>query len=929
MKRLLFLLVLVVSIISSAIARNTTTRVTQVTSAVTISTDVDYVITTTTPFTESGSINITNTEHAVVIFSKIRPSKALEYLKYIKINGEEAVNGTTCQVKMYGQGAIIMPYGADFKPLTVYSEQNYGGESCNQFGLEHSGGYMNTLTAAKLNNQIRSFKLKRGYMVTFAIGNGGRGYSRCFIADYADLEVPILPTVLDKRISSYRIFKWNDAEKKGIANDTGTEIINALNASWCYSFGPGEDKGIDCECVPHKIEIGWPGNCGTLTYSPHLKTNNEPGNSADHGVEDLDAVLATWEDLMATGKRLCSPSSHDGSLQWLRNFMDSIDARGWRCDVLDLHCYWPQWNLLNQVKGWYDSYKRPIWISEFIWGASWNSNGIFAEAPDGWDSYSTANQQKNYDGMKPVFDNWNSAPYIERYAYWNSERDCSKIYRYGSGISILGKYFAEMNSNIGYNRTYEFVPTVVYKGPANFNMTYTDRTKKLELSWNNPNGELTDISYLEVSFNGGEWQTVQEYASSEKTSYTYTETFADDFEKGVYVYRVRNVDSDGKTRYTGEQTLTLIGADATAGIQYGRLEISNTDEISTAFTPIEGATDVAVFTGPISYENTTTVPVNTVTSVSNDNGKFMFNLFPWNFGSYSQTLTNKETTDFIVMGLGEHNIDNIRMVVGKSASRVGTDSVWVAFSTPFEEGVTPVVIANVVSKVTRYPYMIKILDITNEGFAVKLARQEGSYASIASTTQQYVYYIAATPGEAKTGDGKILSVGRNYDDLVDGTRARAVYFTDTEGTRTPLVNPYVICGPQTNNYDVASVYRLSSFRNSKITVGSESITAQAAMNIIRQKDGTTTNTTADKATTNGDQMGWIAISEDPTWGNSVSNVKVGNDLKVRVHNGQIFVENADNYSIYAITGQQVSKKARLRGIYIVKANGKAVKVLVP
>ena len=78
MKRLLFTLAVAVSLISSAIARNTTTRVTQVTSAVTISTDVDYVITTTTPFTASGSINITNTEHAVVIFSKIRPSKAFD-----------------------------------------------------------------------------------------------------------------------------------------------------------------------------------------------------------------------------------------------------------------------------------------------------------------------------------------------------------------------------------------------------------------------------------------------------------------------------------------------------------------------------------------------------------------------------------------------------------------------------------------------------------------------------------------------------------------------------------------------------------------------------------------------------------------------------------------------------------------------------------
>lgn len=929
MKKLLLTFALVFGLISLSFARNTTTRVSQVTTEVTLDTDVDYVITSTTPFTESGSINITNTEHAVVIFSKIRPSKALELLSHIKINGEAAVNGTTCQVKMYAQGSIIMPYGQDFKPLTVYSEQDYGGEAVNDFGLEHSGGYMNTLTVAKLNNKIRSFKLKRGYMVTFAIGNGGRGYSRCFIADYADLEMPVLPTVLDQRISSYRIFKWNDAEKKGIANDTGTEIINALNASWCYSFGPGEDKGIDCECVPHKIQIDWPGNCGTTTYSPHLKTNNEPGNEADHGVEDLDAVLATWEDLMATGRRLCSPSSHDGSLQWLRNFMDSIDARGWRCDILDLHCYWPQWNLLNQVKGWYDSYKRPIWISEFVWGASWNNNGIFAEAPDGLDSYSTANQQKNYDGMKPVFDNWNAAPYIERYAYWNSERDCSKIYKYGSGISILGQYFADMNSNIGYNRAYEFVPKVVYKGPKDFTMTYTKSSKKLELSWSNPNGELTDSTFLEVSFNGGEWETIQKYESSEKTSYSYNETFADDFEKGIYVYRVRNVDSDGSTRYTGEQTLTLIGASGPAGFQYGRLELSNTDEISTTFTPVttEDA-EVTVFPGLISYKNTTTVPVNTVTSATNTSGNFNFRLFPWNYGDYTQTLTEKETTDFMVMSLGDHLIGDLRLEVGKTP-RVGQDSIWVDFVTPFDEGVTPVIITSVITRSTRHPYSVKILDITNKGFALKLARQEGSAVAYPSFAQQYVYYVAGTPGTAKTEEGKILTVGRNTEDLVDGVRARIVYFLDEAGERLPLMNPYIICGPQSNNYDVTSVYRQNAYRNTSVTIDGENLNVPCGITVIRQADGTTTSTEVDKAATNGDYLGWIIISDDMNGGDNIANVTKANNLKVRVVNGEIIVENTNDFNVYAITGQQVTSKPNLRGIYIVKAGGKTAKVFVP
>ena len=199
--------VLLLALGLTANAANTTTKVNQVSTAVTLSTNVDYVITNTTPFTENGSVNITNTEHAVLIIQNIRPSVVINnHLRNrVFINGAQAVNGQNCQVKMYAHGAIIMPYGKGLKPLTVYSEPNFGGTAVNDFGLEHTGGFMNSLSEDKLNNQIRSFKLKRGYMVTFATGLNGWGYSRCFIADKEDLEIAELPTVCDGRISSYRV----------------------------------------------------------------------------------------------------------------------------------------------------------------------------------------------------------------------------------------------------------------------------------------------------------------------------------------------------------------------------------------------------------------------------------------------------------------------------------------------------------------------------------------------------------------------------------------------------------------------------------------------------------------------------------------------------------------------------------------------------
>jgi hypothetical protein len=172
--------------------------------------------------------------------------------------------------------------------------------------------------------------------------------------------------------------------------------------------------------------------------------------------------------------------------------MNEIDARGWRCDILDMHCYWPAGSFPS-LQNWYNDYKRPIWISEFVWGASWNNNGIFA----GDRSFSDAAQQANYEGMRPILENLNKWPFVERYAYWNSEADCSKIYKYGTGLSVLGEYYAEMNSGLGYNEAYQYIPKVVCKAPSNLTATMPPATKVVNLSWQHPNGELTKYAVVE------------------------------------------------------------------------------------------------------------------------------------------------------------------------------------------------------------------------------------------------------------------------------------------------------------------------------------------------------------------------------------------------------------------------------------------------
>lgn len=946
MKKIFTSIALFLALAPSMLAKNKVTTVEQVTTAVTLTEDVDYVITSQTPITTTGSINLTNTEHAVIIIQNLKPSKALAYLPFIKINGEEAVNDENCMVKMYAQGAIIMPYGKDFKPLTVYSEQNFQGTAVNDFGLEHTGGYMNTLSTAKLNNSIRSFKLKRGYMVTFSNSPGGYGYSRCFIADQEDLEFAELPAVMDKKISSYRVFKWLDTEKKGLANNTDINDQLTLNTGWCYSFGPGADIGMDCECVPHKIEVGWPGNCGSVTYSAHLKTNNEPGNKSDHGVESLESVLNTWEDLMATGKRLCTPSSHDGSLPWMYNFMDSINARGWRCDILDMHCYWPEWNLNTRLEGWYNKYKRPIWVTEFVWGSSWGPEGIFKAVPsEDWDSYSLANQQKNYDVMNKVLTNWNNYPYVERYAYWNSERNCSKILlkikNEETGITkdsltLLGKFYAQMNSGIGYNKAYEYIPTVVYSMPTGLTCNYDVEYNRLEVKWTSANRELTDsVQIVYKNVNNTKWEVLSTIYGPENKNMSMRFNMPEDMGTGVFSVKIINYDSDNIKRETGSVTFMSSSLKGEDGFQYNTISYKGTSAFDTQYTTfspdtIDGVETLSfphVFAGPTKSSNG---GVSMLRLDNVDQNKITFTPVIWSLNS-SSTMVFSEYVDMFALKEGVHQYGDIKMLVEPTSGFVSTSKVKTfTFSEPFDEGVTPVVIVQPYSSMNKVPVSIKVSNITNKGFDAIISYQEGETTS--KPIMQKVAYIAATPGQARLSDGRIITVGSNKTDLIDGQDFNEVSFVDADGKILNLVHPYMLAGMQTSNYEAHSILRRNAYITEMQDIDGVSTEVTTGVKLKRMKDFSSTTTVADDKAINGDVIGWMIVSNGSLTPTAIQEVNAqDNRLNIEVKNRRIFVAGLDDtqYNIYTTGGSKMKNNTTLpAGIYIVKTARAAQSVVV-
>lgn len=901
-----------------ALADNTTQSVSQVTSAVTLDKDVDYHVTSATPFTTTGSINLTNTDHAVIIFDALKPSLALNQLAFITINGEQAVNGKNCQVKIYNRGAIIMPYGADFKPLTVYTEPNFKGESCNNFNTGNSGGFMQTLSKDQLNNRIKSFRLKRGYMVTFALKEGGRGYSRCFVADKADIEVN-LPALMRNRISSYRLFKWNDVSKAGLANDTRWESNDALNTQWCYSFGLGENTGIDRECVPHHIYEDWPNAaaCGSVNYttsSPNMKTNNEPRNTSDDHPQTLDEILNNWESLMRTGQRLCTPSSWDGSYGFNQQFLDSIDARGWRCDILDIHAYWATGSFYS-LNGLYQNARRPIWVTEWCWGASWNNNGAFAKG---------VTEAQNADNVMNICNLMNNWEYVERYAYWNSERDPSKIYKNGA-LTECGKRYAAMNPGLAYNsKVATYVPSNPRTySPYNLELSFRPDKSIATLTWGEKNGELNDSMWIERKV-GTDRNAVFEYyknvdLAEDASSYTFRDTVTT---SGYYTYRVGIRTFNNRLLYTNEVTnsidgTTSVGKDEQHGaLQYGTVTTGSSKEGFLYFDNTFDEQPAIVF-GSLSNRTSSMMPMERVSNVYTTKtaaGERVYSFFRYSVYPFNQTKSSSMKTDFyndftdytsyIVAKVGTGKIGNLSYEAGISANCSADDTVSVTFTEAFDEA--PVVLATpimAISTTERYPVLPRVFDVTAKGCKVVLQRQQALIDKKELKRTLKFSYVAIEKGQTSDKNGKLITVKDTTMSFTSKVTLKDVSFGEKLEEATFLVQM------QTLNTPALAVLRT---RPVSLYQDTDSVGTRVRLQID--------DTSNAKAPTNNapweERIGWVAISKDSKFATAIKGVTDNKAYDTR-------------RVVYTINGVMTGKDLNQlpAGIYIVKENGVTRKVM--
>jgi len=339
---------------------------------------------------------------AWLFLENVRPSLVISnYLGQIQVNGAPAVLDNNVRVVEYVMGTVVIPHPPGYTPLQVFSGSGFTGSSMQLgFSTIYAGAGLGAM-----DNAITSFKLKRGYMATFAQHASGGGISRVYVAQDGDIEVSALTPELSRTISFVRVLPWKWVGKKGWAG-APEPLVNPL---WNYDWNNVATSSPDVEYVPMRHNQFWNAyaNINNKTGSTHALGFNEP-DRPDQANMSVETTLSEWPNLMASGLRVGSPAPSDGGLNWLYDFIDRADALKYRVDYVAVHYYkggWTATQLRDWLRGIHLRTGRPLWVTEWNNGANWTCCAPTLES--------------NAERIGEFMDVMNEAHFVERYSIYN------------------------------------------------------------------------------------------------------------------------------------------------------------------------------------------------------------------------------------------------------------------------------------------------------------------------------------------------------------------------------------------------------------------------------------------------------------------------------------------------------------------------------
>jgi hypothetical protein len=440
-----------------------------------------------------GSMLDVQGDNVWVYFEGIKPSKFQKrVLPQVTINGQRAQVDTTVRLVQYLQGCVLISQPSSYQPLQAYTGMNLTGSTM----LFDQYTYYKSASLGTFNDAIVSFRLKKGYMATFAENELGTGTSKVYIAANADLQVN-LPANLQAKASLVRVFPWRWVAKKGWCGGTVAQG-DSLYTQWNYNWNNNRESTLDQEYVPIRQNASWPSFTTTNAKKKvtHLLGFNEPNSSQQANMSPQRAMLA-WPGLLQSGLRVGSPAPTDGGASWLYTFMDKCDSANYRVDYVAIHFYRgcqtaaQFYSFLNAI---YRRTKRPIWITEFNNGANWTSSSSCPKP-------TYTEEAAKIQSFITMLD---TARFVERYSLYQWVEDTRKMYVTDSDLTSLtpaGIVYRNKRSPMAYNPSLE-PPTTSVPVPVSFNPGNLVLTRYGNSAWTGTFGNTIPVyvdEYVPVS----------------------------------------------------------------------------------------------------------------------------------------------------------------------------------------------------------------------------------------------------------------------------------------------------------------------------------------------------------------------------------------------------------------------------------------------
>jgi len=766
-------------------------------------------LTATTKTLNNTTINLTS-DDSWLFFDNVRPQVVIDsLLKYVSVNGNAAILKTNVRVSIYKQGAVVIPQSSSYKPLKAYTGQSFTGDSTS-----YSMFTFNSSLGA-FDNKIRSFKLKRGYMATVSTLADGMGYSRVYIADDKDLEINILPTLLDNAISFIRVLDWEWPTKKGWCGYDPTDI-SLVKPTWRYDWSAGGSTTPTVEYVPIRQNGGWPAwtEISGKQYVSHVLGFNEPDHTEQSNLT-VSQALAQWPDMIKTGLRIGSPACTN--FGWLYSFLDSCKAKNYRVDYVAVHAYWnsksPQ-NWYNDLKYIHDRTGRPIWITEWNNGANWTNESW----PDNTRPLllTTNNAAKQLADLKGILQVLDTASFIERYSIYNWVEDARAMV-IGGVITPAGKYYADNKSQMAFNRKMEVIPTYVYLTPS---LAISFGTKKLTVTITDPNADYFTGFILERKLDKGSY--AEYYRSENNSAKTYTDTLDYNLASKVR-YRLRAIYSNGTySAYTNE-----VGYDVTnnGDIQFGNVSVSNVGLNPVLFGKPYTTIPTIIIGSPTN--NNPLVLVSARAKLVSSSSRFTLQLAPWSYQNVT-TLTKEDATSYLVLAPGTYDLGGLTAVANRSS--VAPTWTSITFATPF--ATPPIVFVSQLIPANPFATCVRVRNITSTGFEAKLQKETAVKTALSTET---VSYFAIEQGIGSINGNKVL-VGRTANSYV-GSSYKTINYGDS------IENPVFISQMQTCVDDTVTA-----------TLRCVAITNKFAL-VVKQREKST-----GVVSTLAEAVGWMVIN---------------------------------------------------------------------